>query len=471
MVRFILNNQLVTTEKPTGSSLVDFIRLDMQLTGTKTGCREGDCGACTVLEGTLHKGVVSYRSIVSCLTPIENIQGKHIVTIEGLNMERLTPVQEAIAEYSATQCGFCTPGFVVSLTAHCLSEECSSPQSIIESVGGNICRCTGYRSIEKAAAAISGYLKGKKAGDGVPWLVENGFLPEYFETIPERLKELSGNTPVVFNPGLIIGGGTDIMVQRSEELSESDVGTFFNLEGLQGISENAGICSIGAATTMTDLGNSEVIAGKLPEIGKFLKLVASEPVRNTATIGGNIVNASPSGDLTIILLALNASIDLQSTGKVRSVPLRELYSGYKSLVMKEGEYIRTINFLLPDGFCYFNFEKVSRRTRLDIASVNSAIQVRIEKGIITDCFLSAGGVSPVPLFARKTSDYLTGKIISSKVILMANKILQEEIAPISDIRGSSVYKRILLRQLFFAHFMKFCPGVLRPDDIKMSPVD
>ena len=181
MITFILNNKLIKTENHQGTTLLDFIRYEMNLPGTKIGCREGDCGACTVLEGTIKDDKVKYKSIVSCLTPLGNAHGKHIVTIEGINMKELSPVQNALVDHAGTQCGFCTPGFVMSLTGHSLSEETSDKEKVIASISGNICRCTGYKSIEKAAESISQLLKIKDINDPVKWLVENKHLPEVIE--------------------------------------------------------------------------------------------------------------------------------------------------------------------------------------------------------------------------------------------------------------------------------------------------
>ncbi len=155
MITFILNNEKVSTGSPAGSSLLDFVRYETGLPGTKIGCREGDCGACTVLMGSLENGTVSYKSIVSCLTPLVNVHGKHIVTVEGINTGHLSPVQKALVDNSATQCGFCTPGIVMSLTAFSLADTKPTAETAIASVSGNICRCTGYKSIEKAAEAIA----------------------------------------------------------------------------------------------------------------------------------------------------------------------------------------------------------------------------------------------------------------------------------------------------------------------------
>jgi xanthine dehydrogenase small subunit len=456
VITFILNNEQISTVKFSGGSLLDFIRYEENLPGTKIGCREGDCGACTVLMGTVENGMVNYKSIVSCLTPLGNVHGKHIVTIEGINIKNLTPVQKAFIDHSATQCGFCTPGFVMSLTAECLSSKKTTKESAISSVSGNICRCTGYKSIERAAEAITEALKNKNIENPVKWLVDQKHLPEYFLTIPERLGNISGPENDFAGNEMIIGGGTDLMVQKAEELADTEINSFYDRKDIKGIEIKNGILSIGAATTLSEIMISEEIRGFLPGISSYLKLIASESVRNMATVAGNIVNASPIGDFTIILLALNADLLVDDgVGGTRMIGIKDLYEGYKKLRLHKGEFLKSIT--VYNSPVLFNFEKVSKRTYLDIASVNSAISLCIDGDNISECSLSAGGVSPIPLYLKETSAFLRGRVINPENIRQAAEAMQSEISPISDVRGSEEYKRLLLRQLFFAHFIRLFP--------------
>ena len=472
MVTFILNDELVTTGKSSGSSLLDFIRYDRGLTGTKAGCREGDCGACTVLAGTAINGTVTYNSAVSCLMPLANAHGRHIVTIEGINTGHLSFIQKALVDNDAIQCGFCTPGIVMSLTAESLSRRKTTAGSLIDAIAGNICRCTGYKSIERALVTVARELESKNISDPMRWMVERKQLPDYFLTIPERLSRIAPASEIT-GISFKIAGGTDLMIQKASALAESEVTSFNGRPGLSGISVEAGRCIIGAASTMNEAGRSEAFQNYLPDLASHIGLIASEQVRNMATIGGNIVNASPIGDMSVILLALNAEVTLgedaaQSADIVfatdkhtRKLPLKEFFLGYKKLAMNEGEHIRKVSFECPAPPSLFNFEKVSRRRHLDIASANSAILLHMKGDIIDSCHLSAGGVSPVPLYLRRTSAYLSGRTISSETILEANRLMQDEISPISDVRGSDEYKRLLLRQLLLAHFIKFFPERLK----------
>ncbi len=455
MISFILNNQTINTESHPGTTLLDFIRYGQNLPGTKIGCREGDCGACTVLEGTLDGNTIKYKSIVSCLTPLGNAHGKHIVTIEGINMKGLSPVQKAMVENSATQCGFCTPGFVASLTGHAMAGENTSYDKAIASVSGNICRCTGYKSIEKAAKSISVLLEKKDVENPINWLIENDFLPAYFLGIPGRLNQIEPT--IIVATKQIIAGGTDLMVQRPEEIAETNINLFYNRQDLKEIKEEKDRIRIGSACNATDIMSSEILQKYIPGTGAYFKLVSSEPIRNMGTVAGNFVNASPIGDLSIFFLALNANVLLKESNHTREIPLKNFFLGYKKLNLKEKEYIDSIVVPIPKPYSMFNFEKVSKRTYLDIASVNSAIYLELKGGIIESCSISAGGTSPIPKYLGEASRYLIGKKVTNGTIIKANEILQEEISPISDIRGSKDYKRLLLRQLLFAHFIKLFP--------------
>ena len=194
-----------------------------------------------------------------------------------------------------------------------------------------------------------------------------------------------------------------------------------------------------------------------PNIKSHFKLISSEQIRNMGTIAGNFVNASPIGDLSIFFLTLNVNIILRKSNNTRKISLKDFFLDYKKVNINKGEYIESVVFPIPKQKFLFNFEKVSKRTHLDIASVNSAIYLKLNDDIIEECSISAGGISAIPKYLNKTSEYLIGKKITNGTVIKANKIIQEEISPISDVRGSADYKRLLLRQLFFAHFIKLCP--------------
>ena len=465
-MEFILIDRSIKTDKPGGMTLLDFIRYEKHLMGTKIGCREGDCGACTVLIGSLSEDKMNYISMTSCITPLANTAGKHVVTIEGLNMPELSPVQEAFVEAGGTQCGFCTVGFIVSLSGYCLTAKKSSYEDAISAIDGNICRCTGYKSIERAAASLIDKLKEINSKNRIEWLIRERFIPQYFQNIPERLALASPPAPL---PGgewrllngrkkTIVGGGTDLYVQRPEELEGGEVNPFFNRSDLRVISVNNVCFSIGTSNTVTDLLQSVEFRNIFPELKKYVKLISSTPIRNMGTVGGNLVNASPIGDLTIFFLALNSSVTLRkATGQKRTILLRDFYKKYKTIDKTDDEFIETISFNTFDKDTFFNFEKVSKRTNLDIATVNSAIQLTLKGDVIKQIHISAGGVGPIPLYLKETSAYLTGKELTPDTVIAAIDVAFTEISPISDVRGSKEYKALLLRQLLFAHFIELFP--------------
>ncbi|MCD6555718.1 MAG: FAD binding domain-containing protein [Bacteroidales bacterium] len=451
MIQFILNNKLIKTEKSASSVLLDFIRYDQNLKGTKSGCREGDCGACTVLVGTLENGKVNYKSMASCLTPLGNVTGKHVVTVEGLNSENeLTPVQHALNENAGTQCGFCTPGFVVSLTGHALSKDFGKYDAAVSSVSGNICRCTGYKSIERAVKDISDGLKSTDT-NSLDWLIENKYLPEYFSDIANRLADIE--TDKLPKGKKIIGGGTDLYVQKADETSDSDASFVLSYEKLKGISEENGVITVGAAVTANEIMHSDIFNRHFPKIKTWFKLISSEQIRNVGTVAGNFVNASPIGDLTIFFLALNAELIIKdSRDTERTLALKDFFKAYKQVDLKEGEIIKSLRFNIPEENFRFNFEKVSKRTYLDIASVNTAVSYILAKNVIEDIHISGGGLAAVPKYFEKTGAFLKGKELNDTNLQQAGNILLSEVSPISDIRGSKEYKSLLLKQLFFAHF-------------------
>lgn len=462
MIRFILNEQTVNTSLPPGSTVLDFVRYHKRLAGTKIGCREGDCGACTVLVGDFENGRLVYRSMTSCLMPLSNAQGKHIVTVEGINGTQLTPVQQAMVDTNGTQCGFCTIGFVMSFTGFALQNGPHSYEKSIAAIDGNICRCTGYKSIERAARKISEYLQNDPQSDRLAWLTAEGFVPEYFAGIPERLTALKKNLAAAndlseTNGGFHLGGGTDLLVQKPEMIRHAPIRPLFDHSTLQKVEMKDGQLQIGASVTVTQFAENEQVRAIFPQLDRIVKLVSSTPIRNMATMAGNLVNASPIGDMSIFFLALDSTLTLlDAGGERRQVLLKNFFKAYKQTALQPGEIIETIAFTPPSAQVFFHFEKVCKRTHLDIASVNTAFQMILnEDGTIGEAHLSAGGVWPFPKYLEQTAAFLKGKKPTAEIWSEADMVLQSEVAPISDARGSEAYKRLLLSKLFLAHHVTY----------------
>ena len=459
-MNFIINENTIRTGVNSGTILLDFIRETQKLTGTKEACREGECGACTVIIGRLNEsGEVIYKSCASCILPIGDVKNCHIVTIEGLNMENLNAVQRIILENSASQCGFCTPGIILSLTGFCLSGGEYDYDDAINALDGNICRCTGYAAIRSAAKTLSDFLKKniKDKKNLVKRLVELAVLPEYFLNIPKILADfkLENKIQPISEETIVSAGGTDLFVQRSEQLLQSDLYFISDRKDLNFIKvDNKFIC-IGGGVTIEELKNSDAVISKISLMKEIALLHSSTILRNKATVAGNIVNASPIGDMTIALLALDAVLTLECRGGgTRDIKLSDFYKGYKKTDLEKCEIIREIKIPVPGKTDFFNFEKVSNRKTLDIAAVNSAAYVkRNSAGEIIVMRISAGGVAAVPLLVKKL-DKFAGKKIGTEIV---GKIIDEvslQAAPIDDIRGSAEYKKMLLAKLVKMHFNK-----------------
>jgi xanthine dehydrogenase small subunit len=475
---FILNDREQAISRSYGTVLLDILRDDLGLTGTKEGCREGDCGACAVLLGNPQPQGIRYQTVNSCLLPVGDVAGRHVVTIEGLNQPDLNPIQNALIEEGAIQCGFCTPGLVVALTGFLLSGAPLSVDDGISALGGNICRCTGYVAIRRAIARLceqfSEFEQAKEHPSltRIAALVARGALPRYFLDIPTRLGSLSDIAETRFKrrasggrSPVWVAGGTDLFVTQADELRDAPLVFLSQRENLQGIRLEDDSCRIGAATPLTTIEASPVIRRIFPDFAQHLARIASVSIRNRATLAGNIVNASPAGDLSVMLLALNSTVVLGRGNQQREILLRDFFRGYKVLDMAPDEVISEIRFPVPQAGAVFHFEKVCRREYLDIASVNSAIQLRVQEGRIIEAHVAAGSVAPVPLYLRKTAAYLRGRPISAATARAAAAVAGSEITPISDIRGSAEYKRALLPRLILAHFFTIFPERIPAEDL------
>ena len=467
---FILNDREVRTALPPGTALVDFIRDDQRLTGTRVGCHEGDCGARTVLLGAPGAPGLRYRSVVSCLFPLGDAAGCHVVTVEGLNRIDLTPVQQAIVGEGASQCGFCTPGLVVSLSGFLLNDAGLLDDDAITAIEGNVCRCTGYASIRRALERLLRELRPRllAAPDRLRALVELGVFPGYFSAIPARLRELplaALEAPAKKAAAVIMAGGTDLYVQRGPELPGEKLQLLSRRAGFAAIWPDAERIFIGAAATVSDIMESPLLAASLPWLRDPLRRISSAQVRNRATVGGNIVNASPIGDLSVILLACDAVIGLRLGARTRAMKLREFFLGYKQLALQPGEITAWVSVAVGDDGWRFHFEKVARRRHQDIASVNSGLGLRLEGERIVSAHVAAGGVAPVPLYLKDASALLAGRDVSPALVREFIAVADREVAPISDVRGSAAYKKTLLRRLLFAHFLELFPRRVDAGDL------
>jgi xanthine dehydrogenase small subunit len=393
----------------------------------------------------------------------------------------------AIAEANGSQCGFCSPGFVISLTAYLLGGGLLSPEGAYTAVEGNLCRCTGYGAIKRAAARLVEEFAGlpEEPLKRLDALVQAGVLPASCAAfarggllpIDEAAKGVTTPSAAVGRAkgGLALGGGSDFFVRNPEpepgsfpafELLDRDP-SLKRVE-LRGDPDGGSYLEIGAALSWREFFSDPRVLDLVPGIERFEKLLASPLVRERATIGGNIANASPVGDITAMLIALGTLVRVQGAGGARETPLERFFLGYKKIDLRPpeggapGEIITTILVPASRPFAHFNFEKVSKRERLDIAAVNSAASFEVEAAggqiRIARARISAGGVAPVPLFLEKASSFLEGRIVDSGTALEAARIASGEASPIGDVRGSADYRRRILERLVLGHFLRLFPG-------------
>jgi len=402
-------------------------------------------------------GTVAYKACASCLLPLGGADGCHVVTVEGLSGDKLTLVQQLIVDHNASQCGFCTPGIVLSLTGFCLGSPALTYEKAVDALDGNICRCTGYVSIRSAARALCEKLAAAAAAPGgrTAALTAAGVLPAWFAEIPGRLAELKTGPAPAAKAAVLVAGGTDLFVQKPEQLLENELCFLSQRRDLDYVRVDGAVLRVGGAVTIEDFRNAEAVREHFPGLTRDLLLHSSAILRNKATLTGNIVNASPIGDAAIILLALGARLVIEGSAGEREVSLSKFFLGYKKTDLACGELVREIVIpLLPAGASY-HFEKVSNRTTLDIAAVNTALRLTTGSGgAITGLSLAAGGVGPVPLLVGGLERFHGSKPDSATADAIA-KAAEAAAKPIDDIRGRAAYKKLLLGQLVRAHFLAF----------------
>lgn len=488
-VRFLLNDSARELTLPPALTVLDALRKHLGLFGTKEGCREGECGACTVVVGELKNGGLSYRAVPSCLLPVAELEGRHLVTIEGLGLEDaadnavkdapfLNPIQQAFVDEGASQCGFCTPGFIMSLTGYFLSGGPLTAEGALTSIDGNICRCTGYASIRRAVESLIKKLDFEDRQPDLRKLAELKVIPPYFTKVKAKLSALRETGAIHGEKGaytrendpsvpegrltrsespVVLAGGTDIYIQRGDELTEREVTLVSSMDGLDIMEESGDSVIIGAGVTVEDFRKNKLLNAWFPGLDEKMLLVSSTIIRNRATLGGNIVNASPIADMAVLLLAMKSRIALSGPSGSRTFKLKDFFLSYKKLDLRVGEIVKALEIPKPSSGSLWNFEKVSRRRRLDIAACNSAVTLSLKSGVMKGVSLAFGGVAPVPLYASGTSEFLSGKKVDTGTVREAAGILRKELSPIADVRGASGYKGELAVRQLYAHFLLFFP--------------
>ncbi|NTX40422.1 xanthine dehydrogenase molybdopterin binding subunit [Myxococcus sp. CA033] len=468
MFEFRLNGSLVRVEDVSpNTTLLDYLRAQ-GATGTKQGCAEGDCGACTVaMVDRDAQGNRCLRAFNSCITLVPMVAGREVVTVEGVgSREKPHPVQQAMVKHYGSQCGFCTPGFIVSMAEAYSRPEVCTPETVADQLCGNICRCTGYRPIRDAMmealaardAAVGlqplpGTSLGGPASPVSALSYEAGGQKFLRPTSWEELLALKAAHP----EALLVAGATEVGVDITKKARRFPfLISTEGVESLRAIRREADGWYVGGAATLVDL--EDALGKDVPEIGKMLNVFASRQIRQRATLSGNLVTASPIGDLAPVLLALDARMVLSSVKGERTVALSDFFLAYRKTALQVDEVVRFI--VIPhapsaasglrrvsDSF------KVSKRRELDISIVAAGFCVELDAGgVVRTARLGYGGVAATPIRARRTEELLVDQPWTRETVDKVLPVLSGELSPISDLRGSAEYRRGLIVSLFEKFF-------------------
>jgi xanthine dehydrogenase molybdopterin binding subunit/xanthine dehydrogenase small subunit len=461
-IEFRLNGKPIRVDSVSpNTTLLEWLRAS-GLTGSKEGCAEGDCGACSVaIVDRDARGKRCYRAINSCLVPLPLMAGRDIISVEGVACPKTHPVQKAMVENFGSQCGYCTPGFVMSLFEAYYREDLNTAAQLDEQLCGNLCRCTGYRAIRDAAADAFANRNGGDAFDARLKKANAKLKPAKYKfdgeifLRPASLAKLF-RAMAEYPKARLIAGATDLGLEISKRFQH-----FPALISLEAVAELNEINStetewrIGAATILTKL--DDLLGTEFPVIREMLSVFGSRQIRNRATLGGNLVTASPIGDSAPVLLALDASVVLASAAGERVLPLDEFFVAYRKTALQPGEVMKSIIIPRPTAGVETHraFFKASKRREMDISTVAACFAIALDdSGAISTARLAYGGVAALPVRARATEAALVGKPWTSSTCDEVLPILDNEFTPISDVRGSATFRRALIANLlrkFFAN--------------------
>jgi xanthine dehydrogenase small subunit len=433
--------------------LSDLLRTEQRLAGTKIVCAEGDCGSCTVLLGRAHDGKLDYRPITSCIQYVAQLDGAHIVTVEGLSdAGQLNPVQESFVANHGAQCGFCTPGFMTALCGLFETNPQPTRHEVTRALVGNLCRCTGYDSILASAAAVDG-AKMPRLSQRYP---ESKLVAELGRAANESIALSDGKRnlfkPATLNEAVrlraahpeaaILAGGTDLGVVWNK--GKRELGSLLCLGEVAELREQTvanNVWTIGAGVTLTDV--ERTANERIPAFAAMLERFGSPPIRNAGTIGGNLANGSPIGDTMPCLFALGSAVELIGPSGTRRVQLDEFYTGYRKTVMRSDELIARVIVPLPATDERFAVHKVSKRFDLDISTFAAALWVRMDGETVAEARVAYGGVAATIVRVPQAEAALVGNPLDDATLRAAGRAARAAIKPISDVRGSEEYRSLL----------------------------
>lgn len=455
-ISFFLNGDLIEKKLDPESRVLDLLRNILWKTGTKEGCGDGDCGACTITQAYPLNNKIIYKAVNSCLMPVGKLQGTSIITIEGLEENNdLNLIQQAMVDQHGLQCGFCSPGISMSMFALLANKEIPSYDDLKNALNGNICRCTGYEGIRDAAKQVLNYLNNNPNYDIVPKKIrecENKLielelsLSEGDYLIPlsiETLKENIKNNPTA----MIVCGCSDVSarahISGEKFLKVIDVSRVKEMNQIQLINED--LC-IGASVSLTEIINSPIVQEKAKVLSSGLKELAALQVRNLATLAGNIKNASPIADGVVLLMAYEAKLSILGISGYKEIPISELYIGYKKTILEEGDIIEKIIISKEALSKEYHMEKTGKRNSVDIACVNSCASYKKENNIISDLSIAFGGISEKVVLEK------IGKIENEYEIEICARDISLKYNPLSDVRGSKDYRVKLIKNHVIKHY-------------------
>ncbi|MGD8204629.1 xanthine dehydrogenase small subunit [Pantoea sp. FN0305] len=463
MIQFLLNQTLVSEHQiDANTTVLNYLRQQKGRCGTKEGCASGDCGACTVTLGSVVDGKMRYETVNSCLLPIGALDGKQLITVEDLRQgDQLHSVQQAMVNCHASQCGFCTPGFVMSLFTLQKNSNGWDRQQAESALAGNLCRCTGYRPIVEAARIAcnqpekdSFSQREQETIMRLQALHQHAMSDVVTESvrcvIPESCAQLASF--YLENPqAVLLAGGTDLMLRITQQYQKLPLMIALErVEELRQWQETPEAIVIGAAVPLSVC--QQRLQTTIPIFSEMLHRFASLQIRNRGTLGGNIANASPIGDCSPMLLALGASLILQQGERLRQLLLDQFFLGYRRTALESGEFIRAIHIprvtLSPD----FRAWKVSKRREDDISAVFAAFNLKRDHGVITEARLAYGGMAGVPRRASACEAALLGQTMSATTLENACRALEQDFQPLSDARASAAWRMQLAKNLLRRYF-------------------
>jgi xanthine dehydrogenase small subunit len=459
---------------PASRTVLQHLREDLHCTGTKEGCAEGDCGACTVVIGELDaQGMLVLKAVNACIQFLPTLDGKALFTVEDLRAAdgTLHPVQQAMVDCHGSQCGFCTPGFVMSMWALYENQPAAAGlptrDEINTALSGNLCRCTGYRPIVDASQKMFDYAQYPRVTLDRKAVEETLRALQRNDTFEYRAPDTRGaafGAPAFYAPltldafarlraehpqARLVAGSTDVGLWVTKQFRDlGDVLYIGNVRELKTIERDAQTLTIGAAVTLEDA--YAALAADYPELAELWTRFASLPIRNAGTLGGNVANGSPIGDSMPALLALGAEVVLRHGTKTRTLPLDGFYLGYQKTALAAGEFVAALRVPRPTGNLRFRTYKVSKRYDQDISAVCAAFALHIDEGsTIVEARVAFGGMAATPKRATQTEAVLSGATWNESTARQAMNALAADYQPLTDMRASSAYRLKVARNLLW----------------------